>query len=65
MSHDHQHSPHAHHGHEPPKKRGIHHDWRFWTAVILMLAAMGIYVATMDEAIGPGSDGQPVPAAAE
>jgi len=47
-------------------KRPIHHDWRLWVAVVLMLAAMGAYVATMDEAIVPGEPvGEEVPAAAE
>ena len=63
MSH-HQHSDHEHHSHQAPKKWRIHHDWRFW-AVIVMLVGMGIYVATMDEAIAPGmKPGPEVPAAA-
>ena len=57
----HQHSDHEHH-HQTPRKRPIHHDWRFWAAVLLMLGAMVIYVMTMNEAIGPGGKGQPVPA---
>jgi hypothetical protein len=62
MSH-HQHSNHEHHAHQTSKKRPIHYDWRFW-AVIAMLAGIGIYVATMDEAIAPGvKPGQEVPAA--
>ncbi len=52
------------HSHEHGKKSSskIHHDWRFW-AVILMLVAIGIYVLTLDESIAPGGDGQTVPAA--
>jgi hypothetical protein len=63
-----------HHGHSHDKEHGlhhsksgkkIHHDWRFW-AVIAMLVAMGIYVMTMDEAIEPGGGvQQEVPADAE
>lgn len=65
------HNEHGHHGHDHhehgsahPKKRPIHHDWRFWTAIVLMLAAMGAYVGTMDEAMPPGGKvGQEMPAA--
>lgn len=63
MSHEHSHSAHEHHRHSPADKRRIHHDWRFW-AVIAMLVGMAIYVLTMDEAIAPGvPPGQEVPAA--
>jgi hypothetical protein len=65
VSHEHSHTSHEHHGHKSPGKRRIHHDWRFW-AVIAMLVGMAIYVMTMDEAIAPGvQPGQEVPAAAE
>jgi hypothetical protein len=65
-----QHDPH-HHGHDKhhAKKQGIHKDWRLWTVVILMLAAMAMYVLSDDEALqpaGPGGttvDGPAVPAA--
>ena len=63
MSHEHKHSDHEHHGNEPPRKRPIHHNWWFWLAIILSLIAMLVYVMTMYEAFGPGSTGQPVPAA--
>ncbi len=53
MSH---HPDHPHH-HQGEKKKGLHKDWRMWTAVILMLIAMATYVLTDDEALGPG--GQP------
>ncbi len=43
-------------GHAPPKKKGIHKDWRAWTAVVLMLAAMVIYVLSFDESLQPGVD---------
>jgi hypothetical protein len=64
MSHK-DHSHHNQHKTTVPKK-GFHRDWRFWVAVILMLGAMGMYVATMDEALGPGQQaGEEVPAMAE
>ena len=60
---------HSHHHHQPEHSspnKPLHRDWRFWTAVILMLAAMGMYVVTMDEALGPGNQaGEEVPAMAE
>jgi hypothetical protein len=56
-NHDHQHDHHHGHHHEhPPRKRGVHKDWRAWLVVILMLAAMWMYLRTMDESIQP--DGQ-------
>jgi hypothetical protein len=61
--HDQRHKD-AQHDHHAPKK-GIHRDWRFW-AVVLMIAAMVIYVVTMNEAIEPGGQiQQEVPADAE
>jgi hypothetical protein len=59
------HDKHAHnknHGHQPhsAKKKSIHHDWRFWTAVVLMLLAMAAYVMTNDLSEVPG--GAKVPA---
>ena len=61
--HGHEHKHHEH-GETTGKKRPIHHDWRFWVAVVLMLAAMGAYVASMDEALQPGGNvGQEMPAA--
>ena len=67
MSHEHEHGHHNHQTH--PKNRPIHHDWRFWvslTAVILMLAAMFMYVGSDDESLLPGGgEGPAMPAAAE
>lgn len=58
---EHQHK-HDHHG----RKTGIHRDWRFWTAIVLMLVAMGAYILTFDESLEPGGQISPeVPAAAE
>lgn len=58
-------TPHGHkHAHESkagehsrPKidLSGLHKDWRTWLVIALMLAAIGTYVLTLDEAIQPGS----------
>ena len=40
--------------HPQRQDRKLHRDWRIWVGVILMLAAMAIYLLTMDEAIVPG-----------
>ncbi|HVT29037.1 MAG TPA: hypothetical protein VHE81_13565 [Lacipirellulaceae bacterium] len=63
MSHEHTHSEHEHHGHQPTRKRPIHHKWWFWAAIVLMLGAMVIYVMSQDEALGPATSGQQIPAA--
>jgi len=67
MPQHHSSGQHEHkHDHAPQGKRPIHHDWRFWVAVLLMLGAMGLYVATMDESRLPGGQvEQAVPADAE
>lgn len=42
-----------------------HRDWRVYVGVALMLLAMFVYLATMDESWRPsGPTEQPVPAAA-
>jgi hypothetical protein len=57
ISHSH---PHGHDRHKPPKAhptelwRGLHKDWRTWAVVGLMLAAIGTYVLTLDDAVQPG-----------
>ena len=44
----------------------IHHDWRFWTAIVLMGLAMVAYVVSFDDSFRPGGGEQPeVPAVAE
>ena len=61
--HEHDH-PSDHESHRTHKKRPFHQDWRVWTAVILMLAAMLAYVLSMDESIQPGGKRSPeMPAA--
>lgn len=45
---------------------GLHKDWRTWVVIGLMLAAIGIYVLTLDDSMQPdsaASDG--IPAASE
>ncbi len=56
--HEHHHGKEHHHVQEHAKK-GVHRQWWFWAAVILMLAGMFMYVATMDEALGPGGQVNP------
>jgi hypothetical protein len=45
-----QHHPHGHSGSEPPRRK-LHKDWRVWAAVVLMLAAIMIYVLSLDESL--------------
>jgi len=47
-------------GHVPYWKRA-HTDWRFWIGVLLMLAAMIVYVLSDDLAWQPSSRPQPSP----
>ncbi len=43
---------------------GLHKDWRTWVVIGLMLAAIGIYVLTLDDSVQLGNATQPgVPAA--
>jgi hypothetical protein len=51
MSHTNEHSPdeaHPHGEHHKPQGRKLHKDWRLWAMVILMLAAIAIYLLTLD-----------------
>ena len=62
----HEHGSAGHHGahhHGQQKKRPLHHDWRLWAAVVLMLAAMAAYLLSFDEEFAPGGTGEKVPAA--
>jgi hypothetical protein len=34
-------------------RKGLHKDWRVWVAVVLMLAAIAVYVLTLDDSIEP------------
>lgn len=60
-NHEHKHS-NTHNHQKSSAGAGIHRDWRFW-GVIAMLAAIGVYVFSMDEEIEPEGDSQQVPAA--
>jgi hypothetical protein len=42
--------PHRHPGPGHPRK-GLHKDWRTWLALALMLAAVAIYVLTLDDSL--------------
>ena len=61
MTHQHEHGHH-----QGPSRRKLHHDWRLWLVVALMLAAMLIYVLSDSERFSlDGSKGKmspPVPA---
>ena len=56
MTHS-KHSKHSKHGHHHVEKKaplwGLHKDWRAWLVLGLMLAAMGIYVLSLDESVQP------------
>ncbi len=43
-----------------PYWRRAHRDWRFLAVVFLMLAAMGVYVATLNLSIRPHGQGLPL-----
>lgn len=38
---------------ETRNKKRLHKDWRTWLVIALMLAAIGIYVLTLDDSIQP------------
>lgn len=70
--HKHPVGDHGHHnpGHERRgglHSRGLHKDWRAWMVVLIMIAAMVVYVLSMDESEGPGANptGLETPAAVE
>ena len=46
------------HSHKKEPLRSLHKDWRTWVVIGLMLAAMGIYVLTLDESMEPGMASQ-------
>jgi hypothetical protein len=50
---------HEQHKHNEPQRKANkpwHQDWKTWTAIVLMLAAMLVYVFSVDESVGPGAD---------
>jgi hypothetical protein len=51
MNHPHEHPTEGTHTHTHPTKphgRKLHRDWRLWAMVLLMLAAMAVYLLTLD-----------------
>jgi hypothetical protein len=38
------------HHHSPGRQR-LHKDWRVWVGVVAMLAAIAIYVLTLDDSL--------------
>jgi hypothetical protein len=42
-----------------PYWKRAHRDWRIWVGLFLMLAAIGIYVVTVDLSVVPGNQQQP------
>jgi hypothetical protein len=40
---------------EASNKKKLHKDWRTWLGVALMLAAIGMYVLTLDDSMVPVS----------
>jgi ABC-type nickel/cobalt efflux system permease component RcnA len=59
MTH-HEHNHNHGHEHHAKKSRGLHKDWRAWLVVVLMLAAMAMYLLSGDESFQPGQ-AEPVP----
>ena len=41
------------HSHKHPSRGKIHKDWRVWLVFLLMLAAIFMYVLSLDDAIIP------------
>ena len=65
-NHHHDHKDHGTAHDRASNKKMIHHDWRFWIALVLMLLAIVAYVLSLDESVRPGGGEQPeVPAMAE
>ncbi len=48
-SHEHHHSDHSH---RAAGRKPLHRDWRFITAVLVMLTAIAAYVLSGDEMFG-------------
>jgi hypothetical protein len=59
--HHHQHE----HGHSHASvRKPLHRDWRAWTVVVIMLAAIAMYLFSGDEMFGLRPKAQPAPPAA-
>ena len=49
----HEHAKHRHGNKAASSKWQLHKDWRAWLAVILMVAAVVMYVLSLDDSIVP------------
>jgi hypothetical protein len=61
VTEEHHHHRQGHHN--PPPRKSLHKDWRVWTAVLIMLAAITVYVFSGDEMFGLRPKPQQPPAA--
>jgi hypothetical protein len=52
----------VHHDGRPYWKRA-HHDWRFWVGVVLMFAAISVYVLSDNLALAPSGQRKKAPEA--
>jgi hypothetical protein len=43
----------ANHSHKLSNRRKLHKDWRVWLVFVLMLAAIAMYVISLDDSIIP------------
>jgi len=41
------------HAHKKAPVRRLHKDWKTWVVIGIMLAAIGIYVLTLDDSMEP------------
>jgi len=63
MKHGHPHTEFRGEGgdHRPYWQR-VHHDWKFWVALLLMLVAMAVYVRSNNLSLRPNAPAQqPIP----
>ena len=51
--HSHEHAKHRHSGKAQSSKWQLHKDWRAWLVVTLMVAAVIMYVLSLDDSIVP------------
>jgi hypothetical protein len=59
--HSHEHSERHRHTRSAEDESGtkkFHKDWRVWLAVVIMLAAIIVYVLTLDDSIVPAIMGR-------
>jgi hypothetical protein len=61
--HHHGSDHHPSHRHHVPYWKRAHTDWRFWIGVVAMLAAMIVYVMSLDLAWLPRDEAPPPPSA--